>query len=443
MVGSTHGLDLTTNEQWIEAGERWTLNTWQKFPIVPARGLGCSLWDVEGKEYLDMMSGQLCVSVGHSHPRLLDAVTRQSALLMQTGSSFTTPQEVALSKRLSELTPGDLQKPFYGCTGSDSVETAIRIARFATGRQELISLSESYHGLSLAAWSVTGRGYRRGHPEYGPGLPGVTFLPTPNSYRCRFCSRQDGCSLACFDYSVEMIDLNTAGEPAAVIIEPVLGGPIVVPPPGYMQALRRFCTERGALLIMDEALTGLGRTGKWFAAEHHNVVPDVMTLSKSLGGAVPLSATLVSESVARKLEEGGYAQSTSHSGDPFLCGVGLANLDIIESEGLVERAEVMGDYFRTGLETLRDQYEIVGDVRGVGLLLGLEIVTDKASAHPAPDLMDQITSYCLQKGLILFTTHGTPVIRLAPPLVIGEPEIDQALAIMEEAIRAVSEGVGS
>ena len=442
MVESMTGQSLTTNEEWIEAGERWSLNTWHKFPIVPERGLGCSLWDVEGNEFLDMMSGQLCVSVGHSHPRLLDAVSRQSALLMQTGSSFTTPQEVELSRRLTELTPGDLQKPFYGCTGSDSVETAIRIARFTTSRHEMVALSESYHGLSLGAWSVTGRGYRRSHPEYGPAMPGITFIPTPNPYRCRICSDEGCTSLACFEYSVEMIDLNTTGEPAAVIIEPVLGGPIVVPPPEYMQALRRFCDERGALLIMDEALTGLGRTGKWFAAEHHNVVPDIMTLSKSLGGAVPLSATLVSESVAQRLEEGGYSQSTSHSGDPFLCGVGLANLDIIEDEGLVERAEAMGAYFQSGLEALRDQYEIIGDVRGLGLLLGLEIVTDKASATPAPDLMTQITGYCLDKGLILFTTPGTPIIRIAPPLVIGEPEIDRALTVMEEAIRAVSEGAG-
>ncbi len=442
MVESTTGLGLTTNSQWIEASDQWSLNTWHKFPIVPARGLGCSLWDVEGNEFLDMMSGQLCVSVGHSHPRLLDAVSRQSALLMQTGSSFTTPQEVELSRRLTELTPGDLQKPFYGCTGSDSVETAIRIARFATGRHEMVALSESYHGLSLGSWSVTGRGYRRGHPEYGPATPGVTFIPTPNPYRCRICSDEGCASLACFEYSVEMIDLNTTGEPAAVIIEPVLGGPIVVPPAEYIQALRHFCTERGALLIMDEALTGLGRTGKWFAAEHHNVVPDIMTLSKSLGGAVPLSATLASESVTQGLEEGGYSQSTSHSGDPFLCGVGLANLDIIENEGLVERAEVMGEYFKTGLENLKDQYEIVGDVRGVGLLLGMEIVTDKASAAPAPDLMTQITGYCLDKGLILFTTPGTPIIRIAPPLVIGESEIDRALTVIENAIRAVSEGAG-
>ena len=361
---------------------------------------------------------------------------------MQTGSSFTTPQEVELSRRLTELTPGDLQKPFYGCTGSDSVETAIRIARFATGRHEMVALSESYHGLSLGSWSVTGRGYRRGHPEYGPATPGVTFIPTPNPYRCRICSDEGCASLACFEYSVEMIDLNTTGEPAAVIIEPVLGGPIVVPPAEYIQALRHFCTERGALLIMDEALTGLGRTGKWFAAEHHNVVPDIMTLSKSLGGAVPLSATLASESVTQRLEEGGYSQSTSHSGDPFLCGVGLANLDIIENEGLVERAEVMGEYFKSGLENLKDQYEIVGDVRGVGLLLGMEIVTDKASAAPAPDLMTQITGYCLDKGLILFTTPGTPIIRIAPPLVIGESEIDRALTVIENAIRAVSEGAG-
>ena len=169
----------TTNSEWIEAGQRWSLNTWHKFPIVPARGLGCSLWDVEGNEFLDMMSGQLCVSVGHSHPRLLDAVSRQSALLMQTGSSFTTPQEVELSRRLTKLTPGDLQKPFYGCTGSDSVETAIRIARFATGRHEMVALSESYHGLSLGSWSVTGQRVPSGPPRIRTGNARCHLHPHP------------------------------------------------------------------------------------------------------------------------------------------------------------------------------------------------------------------------------------------------------------------------
>jgi len=437
------GIDANTNRQWLEEGAKYSLNTWAKFPMVPERGKGCTIWDVEGNSYLDLMSGQLCVSVGQGHPNLLEAVATQSQLLMQTGSSFVNPQEVTLSKKLAELTPGDLQKPFYGCTGSDSNETAIRIARFATGRHEMVSLSESYHGLTYSAWSVTGRGYREGHPEYGAGMPGVTFIPTPNPYRCRFCETRKSCDMGCFDYSMEMLDLTTSGEPAAVIVEPVLGGPILVPPKKYMQALRRFCTERGALLIVDEALTGLGRTGRWFASEHHEIVPDVITLSKSLGGAVPLSATLVSKEVANKLESNGYAQSTSHSGDPFLCGVSLANIDIIESEGLVENAAKMGDYFKAGLETLREQYEIVGDVRGLGLLLGIEIVKDKDSAEPAVDFMDQITKHCLDSGLILFTTAGTPVIRIAPPLIIGTGEIDTALTKMEDSIRSVSEGIGA
>jgi 4-aminobutyrate aminotransferase-like enzyme len=236
------------------------------------------------------------------------------------------------------------------------------------------------------------------------------------------------------------MDQTTTGQPAAIIIEPLLGGPIVTPSREYMQELRRFCTERGILLIVDEALTGLGRTGKWFASEHFDIVPDIMTLSKSLGGAVPLSATMVTGAIAEKLESGGYYQSTSHTGDPFLCGIGLANLAIIEEEGLVENAERMGAYFKSGLEELRNQYEIVGDVRGLGLLLGLEIVRDKESAEPAKDLLRHIEDYCLDRGLILFTTEGTPIIRLAPPLVITRAEIDTALSIMEEAIRSAAEG---
>ena len=442
MANQIAGHCLETNKEWLDLASEYSLRTWAKHPIVLERAKGCKVWDVEGKEYLDMMSGQLCVSVGPGHPQLLEAINQQAQRIMQTGSAFSAPEEIALAKRLADLAPGDLQKSFFGCSGSESNETAMRIARFATGRQEMASLSESYHGLTFGSWSVTGRGYRSNHPEYGLGMPGVTFLPTPNPYRCLFCRGQGACDLTCFQYSQDLMDKTTTGQPAAIIIEPILGGPIVVPSREYMQELRRFCTERDILLIADEALTGLGRTGKWFASEHFDIVPDIMTMSKSLGGAVPLSATIVTDAIAEKLESGGYYQSSSHTGDPFLCGVGLANLDIIEEEGLVGNAERMGAYFKSGLEELRNQYEIVGDVRGLGLLLGLEIVRDKESAEPAIDLMRHIEDYCLDRGLILFTTGGTPIIRLAPPLVITRAEIDTALTIMEEAIRSAAEGGG-
>lgn len=436
------------NKDWSDQFQEYRIQTWSKNTIVLERGEGCRLWDVEGKEYIDLMSGQLCVSVGHSHPELLDAIQVQAGQLMQTGSPFTTPQEISLAKRLAEITPGDLYKSFFGCGGSESNETALRMAKFCTGRQEVIALTGSYHGLSHGSWSVTGRGYRLGHPEYGLGMPGVTFLPAPNPYRCFFCRQKMYCDLTCLEYSEDLLDKTTSGQPAAIIVEPIMGGSIIVPSREYMQELRRICTERDTMMIIDEALTGIGRTGKWFASEHFDVVPDIMTLSKSLGGAVPLSAVMVGKPVAEALESGGYIQTTSHTGDPFLCGVGMANIDIIQRYELVGNSERMGAYFKMGLEELKSRYEMVGDVRGLGLLLGLEIVTDKDSREPAPDLLDRIEHYCLEHGLILFTSKEmsskeVSVIRIAPPLVITKGEIDLALSILEEAIRSAAKSDNS
>jgi 4-aminobutyrate aminotransferase-like enzyme len=423
------------NSYWIDVDQRYALQTWPKYQVALERGEGCWLWDVEGKRYLDMMAGQLCVAVGHSHPDLVKAVQTQAQRLMQTGSPFVTPEEAGLSRKLAELATGNLSKSFFGCTGSDSNETAIRMARFCTGRSEMVGMVGGYHGSTYGAWSVTSRGYRRNRPQYGVGLPGVSFIPLPEHYHCPFCIERETC-LDCLLYGLRIIDETTSGRPSAVFVEPVVGGTVTVLSEPYMRELRRYCDERGALLIVDEAVTGIGRTGKWFALDHWGVEPDMITLSKGLGGAVPLSAVVVSDKIAEKLESEGYMNTTSHRGDPFLCGAALANIDIIEREGLLKNAETMGEYLRAGLEGLKARHEVIGDVRGLGLFLGMEFVKDRASKEPALEIMSKVENYCLENGLILFTTPGVAVMRFAPPLTINKAEVDYAISILDAGIRS-------
>lgn len=423
------------NSYWVDVDQAHTLQTWPKYPVALERGEGCWLWDVEGKRYLDMMAGQLCVAVGHAHPDLVKAMHEQIRRLMQTGSPFVTPEEASLSRKLAELCPGDVGKSFYGCTGSDANETAIRMARFCTGRSEMVAMVGGYHGSTYGAWSVTSRGYRRNRPQYGVGLPGVSFIPLPEHYHCPFCQGKKEC-LECLRYGLRMVDETTSGRPSAVFVEPVVGGTVTVLTEPYMRELRRFCDERDALLIVDEAVTGIGRTGKWFALDHWGVVPDIITLSKGLGGAVPLSAVVVNKKVADNLETNGYMNTTSHRGDPLLCGAALANIDIIEREGLLEHAEEMGQYLRAGLSSLKSDHEVIGDVRGLGLFLGMEFVKDRGSKEPALDIMTKVEQHCLENGLILFTTPGVAVMRFAPPLTITKAQIDFAVSVIDAGIKS-------
>ena len=441
MVEQRGGPQLASNREWMEEDRAYRLQTRPIYPIVLERGEGCLVWDVEGKQYIDLMSGQICVAIGHSHAELLEVIAEHAARLMQTGVIFTTPEEINLAKKMAEVSPGDLHKSYFANSGSESNEAALRMARFHTGREEVAALVGGFHGGTYGAWSVSGVGsYQR--KGLGLGMAGITFLPTPNPYRCLFCKEKGDCDLSCLEYSEDMLDQTTSGEPAAIIVEPILSvAGIIVPSKEYMQGIRRICTERGAMMIVDEAQTGVGRTGKWFACEHFDVVPDIMTVSKGLGGSVPLCATVVREGIAEDLEKEGFYQASSHAGDPFLCGVGLANIEIIERYDLLGNAERMGAYFKAGLEDLKERYEIVGDVRGLGLLLGIEIVRSKDTREPAPELLQEIFARCLERGLILFGTgQDGNVTRVAPPLVITKEQVDKSLAIMEEAIAFVSEG---
>ncbi|MBI3967639.1 MAG: aspartate aminotransferase family protein [Chloroflexi bacterium] len=427
-----------TNEYWLQLDQEYRLQTRYTAPTVLDRGEGVRLWDVEGNEWIDFESGQVCVSTGHCHPRLVEAIAEQSRRLMQTGSCFTDVPQILLAKKLAELTPGALKKSFFACTGNESNEVALRMAKTVTGRHEVAALLKGYHGMSAGAWSLTGfGGYYREH--YGPGLPGIVHLPPPYEYRCPFADCRGGCQLKCAKYAEFQLDNSTSGRPAAIFVEVVMSaGGMIVLPPQYLRELRRICDERGALLIVDEAQTGIGRSGRWFGCDHYDVQPDVMLMSKSLGGGVPLSAVTVTSEVATSLEMKGYYQSSSHTGDPLLCAAGLANIEIIETERLVENAAAMGRYLVDGFAAIQRRYPILGDVRGLGLLIGVEVVEEGGERAPSPRRAGIISSYCRDNGL--FVGHhargvvGGNVIRILPPLTLTRAEADAALAIFERGV---------
>lgn len=392
------------------------------------------VWDADGKEYLDFESGQVCVSTGHCHPAYTQAIIDQARTLVQTGSGYTNPARVKLARKLAEIMPGDLECSYFACTGSEATEVALRLAKLYTGRSEIVSLVRGYHSMTHGSLSVSGLGGKfKGVP--GSGLPGTIFIPAPYAYRSA-----TGDDMEFFRQGLEIINWTSTGAPAAIILEVVMSvGGMIVPSRAYVQAVRQWCDETGALMIVDEAQSGIGRTGKWFAIEHFGVVPDIITTSKSLGGGVPLSGVTTTRRIAERVAKLGFHQSSSHTDDPFLAAVGLANIEIIEREGLVDNAAREGAYLKRRLEELKDTYEIVGDVRGLGLMLGIEIVTDKASKTPPSRHATAISQYCRDNGLLLGhrptgAVSGN-VIRILPPLVLTREESDQALAILEAAIQ--------
>ena len=444
-----------TNQEWLELGRQYILrHPHRTAPLVPERGEGIYIWDVEGNRYIDFQSGQLCVTLGHSHPKYVEALSQQAQKIVQTGTLFIAPSEVLLAQKIAELTPDPLQKSFFACTGSESNELALRLVRKYTGRFEVIAVMRGYHGQTAGSASITGRGgmLREG---YGPMPTGTGFIPTPYPYRCQYCRNESSCNLGCTESAETLIDTATSGRPAALFFEPLMSAAgQIVPPVEWMQEMARICRERGILMVADEALTGFGRTGKWFAFEHFGVVPDVVTCSKGLGGGVPLCAVTTSAEIADEAVEKGFSQFSSHSGDPLLCATGLANIEIIEQENLVENARVVGNYMKAKLERLQ-QYEIVGEARGLGLCLGLEFVTDKESRTPNFEGTAVVANYCLEHGLWLpiaipmyspdrlerrfMEMSGAQVLRFMPPITVTTEQVDEALEILEGGIKLAQE----
>ena len=345
---------------------------------------------------------------------------------------------VDLASRLAALAPG-LDRVQLLTTGAESNEAAIRMAKLVTGGHEVVAFAQSWHGMTGAAASAT---YSAGRRGYGPAAAGSFVIPAPNSYRPRF-RHPDGSNdwHAELDDAFSLIDRQSTGNLAAFIAEPILSsGGILELPLGYLAALKRKCEERGMLLILDEAQTGVGRTGNMFAFQRDDVTPDILTLSKTLGAGLPLAAVMTSEEIEQKAHERGFLFYTTHVSDPLPAAVGVTVLDVVERDGLVGRAIACGERLRGGLLSLQQKFECVGDVRGRGLLLGLEIVTDRQTKAPGFELGAEIMEEAMRRGLsmnIVKLPGMGGVFRIAPPLTVSDSEIDHALEIMSDALDAV------
>ncbi|BBK40606.1 aspartate aminotransferase family protein [Allostella vacuolata] len=404
---------------------------------VIGRAEGSYVYDLAGQPILDFTSGQMSAVLGHSHPDIVRTVRDQIGRLDHLFSGMLSLPVVELSKRLGSLVPG-LEKVLLLSTGAESNEAALRLAKIVTGKYEVVAFSRSWHGMTGGAAAATYSTSRRG---YGPAAVGSFAIPAPNPYRPRF-THADGS----LDWQTELddafalVDSQSTGNLAAFIAEPILSsGGIIELPLGYLAALRKKCDERGMLLILDEAQTGVGRTGHMFAFQRDGVTPDILTLSKTLGAGLPLSAVLTSRAIEERAHELGFVFLTTHVSDPLPAAVGLTVMDVIERDGLIERARVAGARLRAGLEALQQRFEGIGDVRGRGLLLGIEIVTDRASRRPDLALGDRIGAEAMNRGLsmniVKLPAMGS-VFRIAPPLTATDAEIDRGLEIMGEAIEA-------
>ncbi|WP_329791089.1 aspartate aminotransferase family protein [Lentzea sp. DG1S-22] len=378
---------------------------------------GSFLFTEDGRRVLDFTSGQMSGILGHSHPRVVETVRRQIANLDHLFSGMLSRPVVDLARRLAETLPPSLSKVQLLTTGAESNEAALRMAKLVTGKHEVVAFARSWHGMTAAAAAAT---YSAGRKGYGPAAPGNFAIPAPSA----------GDWQARLDLAFDLVDAQSVGSLAACIVEPILSsGGILEPPPGYFAALQRKCRERGMLLIFDEAQTGLCRTGTWYAFERDGVVPDILTLSKTLGAGLPLAAVVTSAEIEAEAHARNYLFFTTHVSDPLVAAVGNTVLDVLIEERLDERAAKLGAVLRNGLTDIASRHPLVTDVRGRGLLVGLEIADESLSAP--------ITQRCLELGLhmnIVQMPGMGGVFRIAPPLTATEEELALGVSILDEAI---------
>ena len=401
--------------------------------LAMARGSGCTLVDEDGHEYIDFMAGIGVGSVGHCHPDYVEALKRQVERL--TFGSFTTETRAKFLELLASVTPEGLTRIQLFSGGAEAVEAALRLAKLATGRHEVLGFWGGFHGKTGGVLGLLGSDFKH---HLGPFLPGQHLTPYADCYRCPLKLRYPDCGIACAEYIRDVIKHQTAGEIAAIIVEPIQGtAGNVVPPDGFLKAVQAIAREHGALLVADEMLTGFGRTGLMWGSEHDGVVPDIMTIGKGVGGGFPLSGVVSTDALtATKPWSNPSASSSSYGGNPLGSAAGLASLEIILREDLVKNADRVGRAMLARLETLREKYRTVGEVRGKGLMLGIELVRDRATKEPiAKPVAQALYQECLRRGLVAMTY--APSIRINPPLVIREEMALAGLDILDEALAVV------
>ena len=396
-------------------------------------GAGSEVEDVNGKRYLDFNSGQMCAALGHNHPTVVAAIKQACDTLIHAHSSYFNVQEIRLAERLAGVMPAGLDKSLFLQSGSEANEAAVMIARQYTGGYEVASPHVSFHGMSDTARSLTFSGWHAGHGA----LPGGSHaMVAPYCYRCPLRQSFPSCNYACLETSFELLDAQTTCRPAAVLTEPLFSaGGVIEPPPGWLKKLQEMCHARGMLLILDEEQTGLGKLGTMFACDAEGVVPDMITVAKHFGGGVSISAVTATAEIEEKVVETGFINTHSHNNDPLACAAGIASLDVIEGEDMPAKARAIGGRFKGHLEALAQRYEQIGEVRGRGLLLGIELVEDRHSRTPATTLGAAVNRHCLERGLIFSQRRGGSVLRFVPPMSTTDAQIDRAAQLLDDALK--------
>jgi 2,2-dialkylglycine decarboxylase (pyruvate) len=408
-------------------------------PFIVAQASGSWIQTTQGQRILDFTSGQICSTIGHNHPRIVAAVQQSLQEVIHLNSWMLSEPVLALAERLVGLAAPSLHKVILVNTGGEANEVALRLAKMYTRRFEIVGLTRSWHGLQAGVASLNLAG---GHAGYGPMMPGTLTLPAPYAYRCPTRHCNGTCDCSCLEASFEVIDQQSVGALCAVIAEPVLSaGGIIVPPPDYFQRLRTLCDDRNMLLIIDEAQTGFGRLGTMFGYEGYGIEPDILSVSKTLGGGIPIAATLTTSAIESDCYNKGFMHVTSHVSDPLPAAAGLAVLEVIEEEHLVEQARLRGHYLLARLQELQQRHEHIGDVRGKGLLVGIELVEDRRTKTPADTLAKAVSDECIRLGLSMNIVRSVGgmlnCFRMAPPLSVSEWEIDSAIEIIDHALTTV------
>jgi 4-aminobutyrate aminotransferase len=408
------------------------------YPLVVESANGCVVKDVDGNEYIDLNAGIACMNVGHNHPKVVSAIKGQcDRFLHYSNTDFYYKEVINLAEKLAEITPGNFEKKtFFGNSGTEAVEAAIKLAKWHTRKQLFIGFISAFHGRTVGALSFTASkpAQRR---YFSPLMPGVAHVPYAYCYRCSFKLTYPECHYWCVDFIDEFV-LQKYVPPedvAAMLFEPIQGeGGYVVPPPDYFQRLKKLADKYGLLIIDDEVQSGIGRTGKWFAIEHWNVEPDIICSAKALASGLPIGAT-VAKAKIMDWTEGSHA--STFGGNPLSCAAAAAVLEVIKEEKLLENANKQGAYALKRLGELKERSEIVGDVRGKGLMIGVELVEDKESKKPAAQKAVQVIVRSWKRGVAIVTC-GASTIRIVPPLTIQREMLDTALDIVEDTIEEVA-----
>ena len=404
-------------------------------PII-AKSEGRTVWDTDGKAYLDFQSGQMGAALGHQHPRMVKRITATMESLLHSSNTMLNVPRLRLHEKLGKILPRPLEKSVFLVSGSDSIEASIDLARKATGGLDIIGLHAGLHGsTSYVTRSVSFNWDRRKHAAVAPHTGSVL---TPYCYRCPLGLKFPKCEIQCLTASLELADANFTAQPAGFISESVLSaGGIIVPPEGYLNRVKAECDKRGMELIMDEAQTGLGKTGKLFGFQHEpGLKPGIIALSKHFGGGLPISAVCTTADVAKRAVGRGYFATRSHATDPLLCAAGEESLDIVVEEDMPGKAAQIERWIKSAFRKMAKEFEWIGDIRGRGVLLGIELVADRQTKAPANAETQKIYDYALDKGLI-FQIRGVRelknVIRLVPPMTSTRAEVDQAMSVLYDA----------